>query len=239
MSAAGWFDDPRGVAELRWFDGDAWTEHVSTAGRAWTSAVDGVAGSPQPAVATIDAGDAPAGPVARDLLSIDTYVVGRSAQPRGHGSSLDLYDDAGPLGRFVESEPEELAGSAVVRLVSPTGSPVLSITHPGGAGRARVEGPAGPLGFLSRVGRVRANLELHGPGRKPEGEPLLVLKPLDDGGGWSGPGVEVRSWLLGSPSATAYAETRYQVTLAPAVRDDLRPLLLALPVFVDRSLTQR
>jgi hypothetical protein len=239
MSAAGWFDDPRGAAELRWYDGDAWTEHVSTAGRAWTSALDGDADAPGPVAATIDAGDAPAGPITRDLLSVDTFVVGRSAQPRGHGSSLDLYDDAGPLGRFVESEPEELAGSAVVRLVSPTGAPVLSITHPGGAARARVEGPAGPLGFLSRVGRVRANLELHGPGRKPEGEPLLVLKPLDDGGGWSGPGVEVRSWLLGSPTAAAFAETRYQVTLAPAVRDDLRPLLLALPVLIDRSLTQR
>jgi hypothetical protein len=239
MSAAGWFDDPRGAAELRWFDGDAWTEHVSTAGRAWTSPLDEVPGSPPAAPAVTDADDVPAGPVTRDLLSIDAFVVARAAQPRGHGSSLEVYDDAGPLGRFVESEPEELSASAVVRLMSPEGAPVLSITHPGGAGRARVDGAAGPLGFVSRVGRVRANLEIHGPGRKPEGEPLLVLKPLDDGGGWTGPGVEVRSWLLGSPAKAAYAESRYQVTLDPSVADDLRPLLLALPVLIDRSLIQR
>jgi hypothetical protein len=237
MSAAGWFDDPRGAAELRWFDGDGWTEHVSTAGRAWTSPLDELPESPD-AAPPPDADDAPAGPVSRDLLSIDAFVVARAAQPRGHGASLDVYDDAGALGRFVESEPEELAGSAVVRLVAPAGAPVLSITHPGGGGRARVDGPAGPLGFLSRVGRVRANLEIHGPGRKPEGEPLVVLKPLDDKGGWSGPGVEIRSWLLGSPTAAAYAESRYQVTLDASVDDDLRPLLLALPVLVDRALTQ-
>lgn len=238
MTGAGWFDDPRGAAELRWFDGESWTEHVSTAGRSWSSPLDEV---PDPPVATVVEGgdDAPAGPGARDLLAIDAFVVARAAQPRGHGSSLDLYDDAGSLGRFIESEPEELAGSAVVRLVTPNGAPVVSVTHPGGAGRARVEGAVGPLGFVSRVGRVRADLEIHGPGRTPEGEPLLVLKPLDDKGGWTGPGVAIRSWLLGSPSAAAYAEARYQVTLDPSVDRDLRPLLLALPVLVDRSLTQR
>ena len=238
MAAAGWFDDPRGAAELRWFDGGAWTEHVSTAGRAWTSPLEDVPEAPAEAPAVGDVDDVPAGPVARDLLSIDSFVVARAVQPRGHGSSLELYDDSGSLGRFVESEPEELTGSAVVRLVTPTGAPVVSLSHPGGAGRARVEGAAGPLGFLSRVGRVRANLELHGPGRKPEGEPLLVLRPLQDKGGWSGPGVEIRSWLLGAPSAGAYADARYQVSLEPSVGDDLRPLLLALPVLVDRALTQ-
>lgn len=247
MSGAGWFDDPRGAAELRWYDGEAWTDHVSTGGRAWTAPLDEIPDSPAaPAAADAPGGDAsgddpPAGPggaVARDALGLASYVVARAAQPRGHGASLDLYDDGGPLGRFVESEPEELAGSAVVRLVDAAGAPVLSLTHPGGAGRARVEGASGPLGFLSRIGRVRANLELHGPGRRPEGEPLLVLKPLEDKGGWSAPGVEVRSWLLGSPTDGAYAEARYQVTVDGSLDAALRPLLLALPVFVDRSLTQ-
>ena len=237
MSAAGWFDDPRGAAELRWFDGEVWTEHVSTAGRAWSSPLDEVPDAP--VAAAIDGSDdAPSLPVTRDVLALDTYVVARASQPRGHGSSLDLYDDAGSLGRFVESEPEELAGSAVVRLVTPSGAPILSVTHPGGSGRARVEGASGPIGFLSRVGRVRANLEIHGPGRKPEGEPLAVLKPLEDKGGWSGPGIEIRSWPLGAPSAAAYADARYQITLDESVSDELRPLLLALPILIDRSLTQ-
>ena len=232
MSAAGWFDDPRGAADQRWFDGEVWTDHVSTAGRAWTSPLDGE-GAPS-ATGAVEA----AAPGSRGVLSLASFVVARAAQPRGDGSSLDVYDDGGGLGRFVETEPEELAGSAVVRLVDASGAPVLSITHPGGAPRARVEGPSGVLGFLSRVGRVRANLELHGPGRKPEGEPLLVLKPLDDGSGWSCPGIGIRSWLLGSPTTTAYAEARYEVSIDVPVDDAVRPLLLALPVLVDRSLTQ-
>jgi hypothetical protein len=237
VTGAGWFDDPRGAAELRWFDGELWTEHVSTGGRAWSSPLDEVPAAP--AAAAVDGSDdAPSLPATRDVLALDTYVVARPSQPRGHGSSLEIYDDEGPLGRVVESEPEELAGSAVVRLVTASGAPVVSLTHPGGSGRARVESANGPIGFLSRVGRVRANLEVHGPGRRPEGEPLLVLKPLQDKGGWVGPGVEVRSWPLGQATANAYADARYQVTLDPAIGADLRLLLLALPVLVDRSLTQ-
>ena len=91
---------------------------------------------------------------------------------------------------------------------------------------------------MSRVGRVRANLELHGPGRRPEGDPLLVLKPLEDGGGWSADGVELRAWPLGDPTGETYAEARYQLTITAAVAPAVRPLLLALPVLVDRSLTQ-
>ena len=32
-SPPGWYTDPAGVHELRWFDGQIWTEHVSVGGR--------------------------------------------------------------------------------------------------------------------------------------------------------------------------------------------------------------
>jgi hypothetical protein len=239
MSGAGWYDDPRRAADLRWYDGVTWTDHVATAGRAWTSPLDEVPDRPDPGASGGAVRSAPAALLGgRDVLTAGTFLVARTAQPRGDGSSLEVYDDAGPLGRFVESEPDELVGSAVVRLLTPAGAPVLSITHPGGSGRAKVDGPTGSLGFVSRVGRVRANLEVHGPGRRPEGEPLLVLRPLEDRGGWLARGVEVRTWPLGQPSAPAYAEARYEVTIGDGVPATVRPLLVALPVLVDRSITQ-
>ncbi|MBA2281704.1 MAG: DUF2510 domain-containing protein, partial [Acidimicrobiia bacterium] len=41
MTPAGWYQDPLETAELRWFDGAAWTEHVATGGRSYTAAVTG------------------------------------------------------------------------------------------------------------------------------------------------------------------------------------------------------
>lgn len=35
MSSAGWFPDPARRAELRYFDGQRWTAHVSTSGQSW------------------------------------------------------------------------------------------------------------------------------------------------------------------------------------------------------------
>jgi hypothetical protein len=32
MAEAGWYDDPTGVAGLRYFDGSSWTEHVRSEG---------------------------------------------------------------------------------------------------------------------------------------------------------------------------------------------------------------
>jgi hypothetical protein len=71
----------------------------------------------------------------------------------------------------------------VIATVTDTaGAPLLSITHPGTVARARVDGPGGPLGFVARVGRVRANWEVHGPGRAPTGRTLAVLRPIAGAG---------------------------------------------------------
>ena len=31
MPGPGWYTDPQDATSLRWFDGEAWTEHVHTA----------------------------------------------------------------------------------------------------------------------------------------------------------------------------------------------------------------
>jgi hypothetical protein len=176
--------------------------------------------------------------VTRSPLELDHLVVARPPQPRADGARLDVYDETGALGSFVESTPEELTNASVIRLADADGAELLSVLHPGSGGRARVDAGGVPAGFVSRVGRVRANLELHGPGRRPEGDPLAVLRPLDDGDGWVGMGSTLRWWQLSAPTADAYGEARYTLDLTPTVDPQLRPLLLAATVLVDRSVVQ-
>ena len=174
----------------------------------------------------------------RSPLELAHLVVSRPPQPRGNGARLDLYDESGPLGAFVEATPEELTNASVVRLDDVDGNELLTVLHPGRVARARVDVGGAPVGFVSRVGRVRANLEIHGPGRKPEGEPMAVLRPLDDGDGWHGMGTTLRWWQMGEPSGSAYGEARYTLDVAPTVDAELRPLLLAATVLVDRAVVQ-
>ena len=245
----GWYSDPLGAAELRWFDGSAWTWHVATAGRAWTAPYGRVVAAPprdEPAGGALGApGAAPPAPsVDRSPFDADDLVVARPGQPRGPGAWLDLYDTGGPVGRFVETAPEELMDAVVVRLGANDGAPVLSILHPGRRARARVDGPTGTLGFISRVGRVRANIELHGPGPRPEGPALVVLRPADGSDTWEARAngdqlvARVRAWALGTHSDGSYVEARYTLHLGPAATEELRPLLVAAPVLIDRAVIQ-
>jgi hypothetical protein len=174
----------------------------------------------------------------RSPLELDHLVVARAPQGRLDGARLELYDDGGALGAFVETTPDELDGASVVRLDDADGAPVLSVLHPGRTAKARVDGPGGVAGFVSKVGRVRSNLALHGPGRRPEGEPIAVLHALHDGDGWAGVGATLRWWRMSEPSEDAYAEARYTLDLVPTVDAELRPLLLAAVVLVDRSVVQ-
>lgn len=254
MAEAGWFPDPVSAAELRWFDGDGWTTHVSTGGRAWSSPLEGEtetqavadAGPPEPTPPLegepeVEPTDDPApASLGRDPLGVESFVVSRPGQPRGPGAWLDLYDDDGPLGRFVESTSDELDGAVIIRLNDQAGAPIVTVVHPGTSARARVDGPAGTVGFVSRVGRVRANYELHGPGVRPEGEPVATFKPLKGGGGWEGRRADgellatLRAWPLGVPTETTYGEARYALEIEGS-DGSLLPLLLAVPVVVDRS----
>ncbi|MBA2496112.1 MAG: hypothetical protein H0V33_03295, partial [Acidimicrobiia bacterium] len=164
------------------------------------------------------------------------------AQPRGQGAWLDLYDEIGTLGRVVETTSPELADAMIATVADAAGAPLLSITHPGTVARARVDGAGGTLGFVARVGRVRANWEVHGPGRAPSGRTLAILRPVGGAGAaWEARTrteelvAVLRAWSLGPPTAATYGEARYELELGPAADDELRPLLLALPVLADRT----
>jgi hypothetical protein len=176
--------------------------------------------------------------VTRNPLELDRLVVARAPQGRADGATLEVYDDAGPVGTFTEHTPDDLDGASVVRLADATGGPILTVLHPGRTAKARVDGLERTLGFVSRVGRVRSNLELHGPGRRPEGDPMAVLHAVDDGDGWSGVGAVLRWWRVSDATAASYGEARYSLELRPTVDPELRPLLLAAVVLVDRAIVQ-
>jgi hypothetical protein len=246
--SGGWYPDTLGAAELRWFDGRSWTWHVSSAGRAWTAPFGDVVARPPdgtPAGGRVGQPGAPPPPpgAGRDLLAVDDFVVTRPAQPRADGAWLDVYDGDGMLGRFVEAAPDELRHASVVRLDDVRGAPILSVVHPGTGGRARVDGPVGTAGFVCRVGRVRSNFELHGPGDRPNGSPRGVLRPLEEGAGWEwhdGDDVHarVRWWCLSEPTTNTYGEARYTVRIGAGVDRLVRLLLLAVPLLVDRLVVQ-
>lgn len=82
----------------------------------------------------------------------------------------------------------------------------------------------------------------HGPGRAPTGRTLAVLRPIDGpGAAWEArsrteePVAVLRAWSIGPPTAATYGEARYELEIGPGAGDDLRPLLLALPVLADRT----
>lgn len=174
----------------------------------------------------------------RSPLELDHLTVARAPQGRGDGARMEVYDSAGVVGAFTETTPDELDGASVVRLADADGAPVLSVLHPGHTAKARVDGLDGPAGFVARVGRVRSNIELYGPGRRPEGDPFAVLRPVDGADGWQGAGARITWWRMSDPSADSYGEARYQLDLAPTVDPELRVLLVGAIVLVDRSIVQ-
>src|SRR6187402_2542067 len=56
----GWYDDPTGRYQQRYFDGSAWTEHVATRGSAGVDPISG--GSPVESATPVTESQRPAGP---------------------------------------------------------------------------------------------------------------------------------------------------------------------------------
>ncbi len=77
-SAAGWYADPQGRHEQRYWDGNGWTDHVSDAGTAGT---DPVAAPPQATTTTYPAASATAAPPAAAPVGFTTPA--RSGGPNG------------------------------------------------------------------------------------------------------------------------------------------------------------
>jgi hypothetical protein len=79
--APGWFPDPTGRHDHRWWDGAAWTAHVADAGVAALDAIDGP-GRPAPSDLHGRRGLRPSGtPTGNDPVAVSALVVGIVALP--------------------------------------------------------------------------------------------------------------------------------------------------------------
>jgi hypothetical protein len=219
---AGWYEDPILAAELRYWDGSAWTEHVSDGG------VQSVSPIPLPD----DGGTPPTSP-----LVADAFTVERSSEHREdveHG--LDLLVEGALAGRF---DPI-LEGAPGYRLHDRSGGPLLTVTKPGLKATVEVVGPDGAaVGGITRVGRLHSRYDLKGVGGARLASAKLMLG--DDRWEITSPSagvVAAMARVVRSPAdGLALAGVDYHVSVT-APDGALQPLLLALPVAVDILDTQ-
>jgi hypothetical protein len=220
---AGWYEDPALVAELRYWDGTAWTEHVSSGG---TQSV-----SPMPLPDAAEAGST------TSPLDADAFTVERTTEFRDsteHG--LDVLVDGGLAARF---EPI-VEGAPGYRLHDPSGSPLLTVTKPGLKATVDVAGSDGAaLGGITKVGRLHSRYEL----KDPDGAPLASVKLILGDDRWeirtpSDDVVAAMARVVRTPAdGLALAGVDYHVSVT-ARSGALQPLLVVLPVAIDILDTQ-
>jgi hypothetical protein len=222
---SGWYADPLAAAELRYWDGREWTEHVSTGG------VQSVAPVPSTGPEAAAPGGAPS------LLHAEAFTVERAVELRGPGErGLDVVVDGEPAARF---DPI-VEGAPGYRLRDNQGTRLLTVTKPGLKAAVEVGGDdGGPIGTITRIGRLHSRYELRDTGGVALASAKLVLG--DDR--WeitspSGDVVAAMARVVRIPAdGLVLAGVYYHVSVT-APGEPLQPLLVALPVAVDILDTQ-
>jgi len=211
---AGWYDDPTDVGELRYYDGQQWTAHVT---------IDGVQTMVDYEVAAVDTNPG--------------YTVTRLAQSRSEEERpLDVVGVIGFMGRFVTV----VDGAPGYQFQDVDGDVVLSIAKPGLKSEVEVRGPTGAaVGTITKVGRLHSRYDIvrAGSGEKlvvkllggspDEWEVLVVNSPI---------ATITRAASPADPSS--FAAVTYSVLVPVDVEPDLDRLLLAIPVTIDMLDTQ-
>jgi hypothetical protein len=213
---AGWYDDPTDVGELRYYDGQQWTAHVTIEG-----------------VQTM---------VAYEVAAVDTnpgYTVARVAQPRSEEERpLDVVGDViGPMGRFVTV----VEGAPGYRFEDVDGDVVLSVFKPGLKSEVEVHGPTGnPVGVITKVGRLRSRYDIV---RAGSGETIVGKLRAGSEDQWEVQAgaamIATVTRAVGSPADPSnYVAVTYSVNVPVDVEPDLDRLLLAIPITIDMLDTQ-
>jgi hypothetical protein len=220
---AGWYADPLEAAELRYWDGNEWTEHVSTDG------AQSVSPLPVP--------EAPARAAVASPLEASAFTVERTTERRDSvESGLDVLIDGVAAARF---EPI-LDGAPGYRLNDRDGTALLTVTKP--SLKATVEVVAGDgaaLGGITRIGRLHARYDLKGAdGRRLASAKLILGDDRWEVAPATGGAVAAMARVVRTPAdGLALAGVDYHVSVS-AHDGALQPLLVALPVAVDILDTQ-
>ncbi|MCU1602841.1 MAG: hypothetical protein JWO22_3550 [Frankiales bacterium] len=181
---AGWFPDPTGAFEHRWFDGQKWTDNVATNGQQSTSPVDAGPGpvqasNPQQLAKQAErAGLTPTGTTGGGtVFSEPVLVVNQKMKLIEVSNQYSVYDQNGGQIASV-SEIGQSALKKVVRLIGEydqffthrlevrdmQGKPVLHITRPAKLLKSKVivekpgVGEVGRLVQQNAIGKIRFGL---------------------------------------------------------------------------------
>ena len=212
---AGWYDDPTDVGELRYYDGQQWTAHVT---------IDGVQTM-----------------VAYETGSVDTnpgYTVTRSSQSRNEEERpLEVVGVIGFMGRFVTV----VDGAPGYRFQDADGDEVLSVSKPGLKSEVEVHGPTGaPVGTITRVGRLHSRYDIV---RAGSGEKIVVKLLAASQDEWEvlvgdAQIATIRRAAETQADPSSFAGVTYSVLVPVDVEPDLDRLLLAIPITIDMLDTQ-
>ncbi len=189
-SAPGWYPDPYGRQEVRYFDGSRWTENVASHGRQSTDPPDGQTGVPtvgRPAekvqrdVAKAVTGQAPAG--GGTLFSEPVLVVNQKAKLIEVNSEFAIFDRDGRQIGAVRQVGQSAAKKVMrvltsvdqymthkFQVVDMSGTPVLALTRPAKFIKSKIvvqDGSGTEIGQIvqeNAIGKIRFGL--HSNGRK-------------------------------------------------------------------------
>jgi uncharacterized protein YxjI len=185
-----WHPDPFGRHEVRWWDGAAWTDHVSTQGRQGTDPPGGTTGyvptsdhRPEQVQRQVQqqAGIVPTGTGGGTLFTEPVLVVNQKAKLIEIDNEYAIFDQHGRQIGGVRQVGQSSAKKMVraftsfdqymthhLQVVDHTGQPVLSLTRPGKVMKSKVLVGAGdgrPVGEIVQrniIGKIRFGLEQNG-----------------------------------------------------------------------------
>jgi hypothetical protein len=226
MADVGWHPDPSGRYEHRWWDGERWTEAVSTAGAAFTDPFGGEPAEPDRTMCE------------RPQLAIDLGAGGLT----GNGTwTVGERDGSATLG-YVQVQRGKANTSLAVYLVQDAaGHTLLDVRRPSGLQTEVVV--ADHRGLLVGKAKVRgSNVDVKAPGGPP-GAVLTVAGAKVHGLTWSttgfggkDPGLpQLRLQVGGTPVGAIDAVADEQgaarwllLDRDPAMPEPLRTLVVAL-----------
>jgi len=261
----GWYPDPYGRHELRWYDGNQWTEHVSSHGRQSTDPPGGTIKVPTVARKTekvqrdvtragVQAGAVQGGGT---LFTEPVLVVNQKAKLIEINNEYAIYDQHGSqvgavrqvgqstakkVLRFVSSVDQFMTHK--LQIVDMTGTPVLALTRPAKLMKSKIivqDATGTEVGQIVQenvIGKIRFGL--HAGERKvgslnAENWRAWNFQILDEGGTEVARITKTWEGLAKTMFTTA---DNYVVQIHRPLEEPLRSLVVASALGVDTALKQ-
>ncbi len=127
MTDAAWYPDPTGRAELRYYDGSQWTEHISTGGQQSTAPLTPPEASPEDAPTQVGSAPAAQAPAAQGRAAQGQAAQGQGGQGRGAQATYAESAQAQP-DQFAQQAQHEHQGQQAQQAQQPAGDAFAGIS---------------------------------------------------------------------------------------------------------------